>query len=80
MRRALPAALAVCLAVAPVRAEVPSPSQFLKMPVGADRTLADYGQVTSYFRALAAASPRVQVEELGRTTNGQPLISRAASQ
>ena len=41
MRRALSAALAVCLAVAPARAEVPNPSQFLKMPVGADRTLAD---------------------------------------
>lgn len=79
MRRALPAALAVCLAVAPARAEVPNPSQFLKMPVGADRTLADYGQVTSYFRALAAASPRVQVEELGRTTNGQPLIMAVIS-
>jgi len=57
MRRALPAALAVCLAAALARAEAPNPSQFLKLSVGADRTLADYGQITSYFRALAAASP-----------------------
>lgn len=74
MRRVFPAALAVCLALGLSAAEAPTPSQFLKLPVGADRTLADYGQITSYFRALAAASPRVQVEELGKTTNGQPLI------
>jgi len=79
MRRALPAALAVCLAAALARAEAPNPSQFLKLSVGADRTLADYGQITSYFRALAAASPRVQVEELGQTTNGQPLIMAVIS-
>jgi hypothetical protein len=44
----IPAAL-VCAA------EPPSPSQFLKFTVGADRTLADYGQITAYFKALAAA-------------------------
>ncbi|HEY3399056.1 MAG TPA: M14 family metallopeptidase [Geothrix sp.] len=79
MRRVVPAALAVCLAVGLAAVEAPTPSQFLKLPVGADRTLADYGQITSYFRALAAASPRVQVEELGRTTNGQPLIMAVIS-
>ncbi|HEX4845955.1 MAG TPA: M14 metallopeptidase family protein [Geothrix sp.] len=79
MRRVLPAALAVCLAAAPAMAEAPNPSQFLKLPVGADRTLADYAQITSYFHALAAASPRVQVENLGRTTNGQPLIMAVIS-
>ena len=79
MRRALSAALAVCLAVLPGAAEAPSPSQFLKMTVGADRTLADYGQITAYFRALAAASPRVQIEDLGKTTNGQPLIMAVIS-
>lgn len=76
MRRILSAAL-VCLALG--AAEVPTPSQFLKLPVGADRTLADYGQITAYFRALAAASPRVQVEDLGLTTNGQPLIMAVIS-
>ncbi len=79
MRRVLSAALAACLFVSLRATEVPSPSQFLKLPVGADRTLADYGQITAYFRALAAASPRVQIEDLGRTTNGQPLIMAVIS-
>ena len=33
--------------------------------VGADRKLADYRQIVSYFRAVAAASPRVKIESLG---------------
>src|SRR5256885_6890348 len=55
-------------------AAVQSPSQFLGFDVGADRTLADYRQIVSYFRALAAASPRVQVESLGKTTLGEDMI------
>jgi len=39
--------------------QVPSPSEFLKMEVGADRQLADYRQISSYFKALATASPRL---------------------
>ncbi len=72
MHRLLVASL-LCLTLG-LSAEVPTPSQFLQLPVGADRTLADYGQITAYFRALAKASPRVQIEDLGVTTNGQPLI------
>ena len=79
MRRILTGILAVCLATGLVGAEVPTPSQFLKLPIGADRTLADYGQITAYFRALAAASPRVQIEDLGRSTSGQPLIMAVIS-
>ena len=53
---------------------VQSPSQFLGFEVGADRQLADYRQIASYFRALAAASPRVQIENLGKTTLGEDYI------
>jgi len=60
-------------------AAVQSPSQFLGMNVGADRTLADYRQIVSYFRALAAASPRVQVESLGRTTLGEDFVMAVIS-
>ena len=55
-------------------ATVQSPSQFLGFEVGADRKLADYRQIVSYFRALAAASPRVHVESLGKTTLGEDFI------
>src|SRR6266704_137363 len=51
-----------------------SPSQFLGFEVGADKNLADYKQIVSYFRALAAASPRVQIESLGKTTLGEDFI------
>src|SRR4051794_1683428 len=55
-------------------AAVQSPSQFLGFDVGADRKLADYKQIVSYFRALGAASPRVRVETLGKTTLGEDFI------
>jgi hypothetical protein len=53
---------------------VPSPQQHLGFAIGADKTLADWGQITGYFQRLAAASPAVHVDTLGLTTNGQPFI------
>jgi hypothetical protein len=55
-------------------ADIPTPSEFLKMPIGADRTLADYRQIRSYFAALDDASDRVVVETLGQTTLKEPMI------
>jgi len=60
-------------------ASVPPPSEFLGMTVGADRTVADYRQVLAYFKALDAASPRVEVEILGKTTLGEDLFLAAIS-
>src|SRR6266545_156775 len=60
-------------------AAVQSPSQFLGFEVGADRTLADYRQMVSYFRALSSASPRVQIESLGKTTLGEDFIMAVIS-
>src|SRR5512143_1833082 len=68
---ALPAGLA---AAAP-----PTPSEFLKLQVGADRTLADWRQIVSYFRALDAASDRVEVTTIGRSTLGEEMILAAIS-
>ena len=58
---------------------IPSPSEHLGFQVGADRTLADWGQITGYFQRLAAASPAVHVDTLGRTTDGQPFIVAVVS-
>ncbi|HEY5417794.1 MAG TPA: M14 metallopeptidase family protein, partial [Gemmatimonadaceae bacterium] len=58
---------------------VPSPQQHLGFAIGADRTLADWSQITGYFQRLAAASPAVHVDTLGMTTNGQPFIVVAVS-
>ena len=85
LRRAV---AAVCVVVTPslvnaqaaARANVPpTPNAFLGFTVGADRTLADWGQITAYFQRLATASTAVHVDTLGPTTNGQPFIVVAVS-
>ena len=53
---------------------VPTPAAHTRLDIGADRTLADWPQITSYFAALAAASPLLDVDTLGPTTQGRPLI------
>ncbi len=71
---------ALCLASAAARAaSIPSPSEFLGLSVGADKTLADYRQILRYFKALDAASPRVELEILGKTTLGEELFLAAIS-
>ena len=78
--RSLVAALLALIAVAPAHTQaIQSPSEFLGMTVGADRTLADYRQILAYFKALDAASPRVELEMLGKTTLGEDLFLAAIS-
>ena len=60
-------------------AALQTPSQFLGFEVGADKNLADYKQIVRYFRALAAGSPRVQVQDLGKTTLGEDFIMAVIS-
>jgi Zinc carboxypeptidase len=55
-------------------ATIPTPSEFLGFEVGADRKLADYRQIAKYFQALKAASPRVDIEVLGKTTLGEDMF------
>lgn len=76
--RPAPAAI-LLFAVRAVAAPIPSPSQFLGIEIGADRTLADYRQIVSYFRTLDTASPRVDVEVLGKTTLGEEMIMAVIS-
>src|SRR5881397_3953880 len=66
--------LLLVLSATAARAAVQSPSQFLGINVGADRVLADYKQISSYLNALAASSPRVRIETLGKTTLGEAMI------
>jgi hypothetical protein len=67
------------LLATPAFAQIPSPSEFLKLNIGADRVVADYSQIKSYFRALDAASPRVEIETLGKTTLGDEMIMAVIS-
>jgi len=76
-------AILVCLAHAPVKAtpagHVPTPSEFLGFEVGADRKLADYRQISSYLKAVAANSDRLQIQVLGKTTLGEEMIMAVIS-
>ncbi len=71
--------LALTLFIAATAAAQPTPSEFLKMNVGADRVLADYRQIVSYLRAVEAASPRLKVETLGKTTLGEEMVMAVIS-
>src|SRR5699024_1847652 len=42
---------------------------------GTDRKLPEWKQVVAYFQALDAASPRITVRTLGKTTQGRPFIA-----
>src|SRR5438067_13897760 len=77
MRRLLP--LALFLFASSALAALQSPSEQLGFQVGADRKLADYRQIVSYFRALDAASPRVTIETLGKTTLGEEMVMAVIS-
>jgi len=67
-------ALMVALAARTVAA-VPSPESHFGHAMGADRTVLDWARVVSYFQALAQSSDRIRVRELGKTTEGRPLIA-----
>ncbi|HET9011287.1 MAG TPA: M14 family zinc carboxypeptidase [Gemmatimonadaceae bacterium] len=54
---------------------VPAPAAVLGFEPGADRKLPAWSQVVDYFTRLDAASPRVVVRTLGRTTMGRPFIA-----
>jgi hypothetical protein len=71
--------LFISICAAAFAAKVPTPSEFLGFTVGADRTLADYKQISSYFAELAKDSPRVQVQHLGPTTQGNDMIMAVIS-
>ena len=62
------------LSAAALGAQVPTPKAATGLDVGADRVLADWGQITGYFASLAKSSPAVRVDTLGTTTEGRPFI------
>ena len=73
-------ALALILAVPTVvrpgapTTDIPTPESVLGFQPGADRHLADWGQVLGYLERLDAASDRITVQEVGRTTQGRPFV------
>lgn len=55
-------------------AQITPPQAFLGFIPGSDRHLADWTQITGYFQHLDQQSPRIKVVELGKSTEGKPII------
>lgn len=69
------AALLVPFTAAPSMAQsVPRPAEHFGFEPGTDRKLANWTQLTGYYEALAAASDRVRLDTLGRTTKDRPFV------
>ncbi len=53
---------------------IPTPRDVLGYHIGAPRTLTYYADQLRYYRALAAATPRVRVETIGTSDEGRELV------
>ena len=58
---------------------IPSPEDFFGFPMGADRQLAHWDDMVDYFNLIDRLSDRIKVEELGKTTLGEPYLLVVAS-
>jgi hypothetical protein len=57
----------------------PTPEDALGFKPGADRQLALWQQLLSYYRQLDRSSDRLRMDEIGRTTLGRPMVMLAVS-
>lgn len=70
MRRVL-ALIGLGLAVVSNAGHIPSPKEFFGHDVCEDYWLANYAQLTDYWKALAKASPRFTFQSIGKTEDGR---------
>jgi len=54
---------------------IQSPKDFLGYQVGADFHLAPWDSIVTYFNQLGKASNRINVQEIGKTTLGKPMLA-----
>lgn len=76
-RPAAAAALLLFLALPAFAAAqaIPSPEEFFGFQMGADRKLARWDKLVEYYHLVDAASDRVQVVEMGKSTLGNPFLA-----
>ena len=72
---AVAAALLLTASVSIAQQAVTSPEQAFGFAPGTDRKLADWVQLTDYYKKLASQSDRVRYEEVGKTTEGRPFVT-----
>jgi zinc carboxypeptidase len=58
----------------PVVKGIPSPKAVLGYHIGAPYKLTYYADILKYYRALAAATPRVKIETIGTSDEGRELV------
>ncbi|HPS77490.1 MAG TPA: M14 family zinc carboxypeptidase, partial [Thermoanaerobaculaceae bacterium] len=74
-RARLLAGLGCVLLVAGVAAaELPTPEVHFGVKPGSDGLLVDYEQILDYLKVLDAASPRVELREIGKSPLGKPMV------
>ena len=57
-----------------VAAAVPTPKEHFGFEPGDDYKLANYNEITGYFRKLAASSDRIRLVEYGKTSFGRTSV------
>jgi zinc carboxypeptidase len=76
MKRLLsPLALLVVVGSTYAQKHITSPEEAFGFKLGADRKLADWNQLTAYYKKLSTESSRVHYEEIGKTTEGRPFVA-----
>ena len=58
----------------PIVKGIPTPKEVLGSHIGAPQKLTYYADILKYYRALAAATPRVKVETIGKSDEGRELV------
>ena len=67
------------LCAASAAAQIPTPEAFFGFKMGTDGKLADWPSIEKYFRTVAAASDRVELVDVGATTEGRRIIAAIIS-
>ncbi|MGD0771303.1 MAG: M14 metallopeptidase family protein [Candidatus Solibacter sp.] len=65
------AALSACLLPAQSASKITAPKEALGFNLGDDYQVANYTQLESYWKKLAAESPRMKLESIGKTEEGR---------
>ena len=60
------------------RSTLPSPEQFFGFQMGADRKIANWDKLHEYYLALARASNRIKLVELGKSSEGRAIAVRCS--
>lgn len=58
----------------PIVPGIPTPKDVLGYYIGAPEKLTYYADILKYYKALAAATPRVRVETIGKSDEGRELV------